>query len=350
MEVAKFIRECVEYAGGLADEPESGLVETLMPEGLRAEFGQREEVLLALDPDAAVRHPDAIPALPGSQALDVFVRFGLQQGRLTHAWPRADLLKPRSIAGDIVYAMKFTAGRVRLPEDEAAVEQASVAQFDFIVTLASDEKEESLHSVVIDLWTGLPCSVLSGIAARLETDPAGPSAGKRVCLTVAQAYEAARATLQKWMEPRITRHQALVTRRLRDEWARMKLYYRGMVEDLERRTQRAGGSGERAGALREKIAATREEEAVKLAELAEKYRLRPSARLTAARVLTYPRLFATVMLDRKQTSRALELCWDPLIGRLRLPACENCRQETAHLELYRDDRLLCPACAAQVRK
>jgi len=347
VDLKEFVQECVELAGGLAEpeeSPEGGLLEVLVPEPLQPLFPNREVVRLALEGETARRHPEALPALPGSEALDALVEYASHLGRVTHAFPRTDPVRARPIAGEILHALTFTARRVRLPETSASVETIQIAQFDFIVSLVSDEREELLRSVVVDLWSGRASEALSRIVHGLEVNPTGPQVGRRDCHTVEEAYPAACEALETWMAPRIEQRQALVSRRLRDEHGRLRLYYRGLVEDLERRAERAGPE-ERRAEFQQKIEATRREQESKLAELSEKYRLRPSARLAAVRVLAYPRLFSTVGLDRKQTSRELEVCWDPLLARLLLPVCDACAREATHLTLELDGRLLCPACA-----
>ena len=287
--------------------------------------------------------------LPGSLSLDGFIEFALERGRLTRAAVRTDRPRPRSIAPDIQAALTFVAGRVRLPDTPADVAMGAVAQFDFIVALTSDERRETLQSVVVDLVSGAPCPSLSRRAWALDVEPdTQPDIGRRLTCPLTEAYDTAAKTLLDWSAPRIEHLQMLVTRRLRDEHARLRLYYRAMVEDLQRRAERAGG--ERASELRAKVEGTRQEEQAKLSELGEKHRIRPSARLVATRLLTYPRLFATVHLDRKRVVRALELNWDPVIAQLRLPLCEACLSATSHIEMTRGDRLLCPACAADDRE
>jgi hypothetical protein len=117
-----------------------------------------------------------------------------------------------------------------------------------------------------------------------------------------------------------------------------------MLEDLVRRKSRASAE-DRARDLEAKAEATRAERESKLAELQEKYRLRPGAQLASVRLLTYSRLFATIHLERKHASRELEVCWDPLTSTILLPACDACGADSAHLELGLDSQLRCRLCA-----
>lgn len=345
VDLKEFVRECVDAASGLAEFDEDGLVEILVPDSLKDRFPAGELVRLALDAGTAVRYPESVPALPGSQALDSLIEYAALQGRVTHAFPRTGPLRARPLAGEIAHAFTFTARRVRLPEGAATPEPATIAQFDFIVALVSDEREERLQSVVVDLWSGRADPALSRIVHALDVDATGDVARRRMVRSVDEAYGVAREALQSWTEPRIQAHQQVISRRLQSEHARLGLYYDAMIEDLEKRLQRAAADQEKNAALAGKIAATRLERESKLAELGEKYRLRPSARLAAVRLLTYPRLFATVGLDRRQVSRDVEVCWDPLTGRLQPLRCEGCGSDAARLDLGSDGTLRCLSCA-----
>lgn len=344
-DLATFVTACVEHAGGLAEPIEPDLVEVLVPDALRGAFGDREMVRLALDLEPAEAHPDAEPVLPGSHLLDGLIEYAEKFGRCTRAWPRCGPVRPRSILGEILRAVTFNARRVQHSEADAIRSVAAHAQFDFTVSLVSDEREEVLTTVVVDLWSGRPVEAFTALLPGLEVDPDGSSpVPARVRLTLEDAYACACAALQARMAARIERLQGLIGRRLQAETGRLELYYRSTLQDLEKRLEKA--PADRAPAFHEKLAATLLEREARLLELTTKYRLRPSARLAAVRTLIYPRLFAPVVLERRGVRREIELCWDPVVGRLLMPVCETCGAEADYLELKWDGAIVCRACTA----
>jgi hypothetical protein len=346
----EFVRRCVEIEGGLVEFPDPGLAEMIAPPPLAALLGGDEVAMLALSAEALEQHPAARPLLPGSLELDRLVQHAAGYGQVSRAWPRIERLARRNLAPEIERALTFSARRVRLPDLPADVQMAEYAQFDFIVSFVSDEKDEFLHTTVVDLWSGLPCPAAAAVLADLAVDDNGPDAGSCRRCTIEQACAVAEAELARELASRVEAHQQRVARRLSDETGRLRLYYHALATDLERRTRRAAGADGKddPSNVGQRRAAIEAECERKMAEMAEKYRLRPSARLAAIRILTYPRLFTTVELERRQAHRTLELAFDPLLGRLLFPGCENCRRGTAFLELAADGRLLCRACSAQV--
>lgn len=340
----EFVRECVEVEGGLAEFPEAGMAEAILPPALAEVLGAGDVVSLALAPEALDRQPGAQPLFPGSQELEALIRFAAGHGRLTRAWPRVERLAPRGLAAEIEHAFTFNARRVRPPEAPAEPGVASVARFDFVVGFISDEQEEFLHSMAVDLWAGLSRPALAAAILHAPCDDEGPPEGRRQ-LSVPQAYAIAEAELPRELAPRVAAHQERISRRLSAETGRLRLYYHALEEDLARR-RRPGRDGSSQEELEQRRAAIRAEGERKMQEMSEKYRLCPSAHLAAVRVLIYPRLFTSVTLERRTASRTLEVAFDPLLGRLLPPGCDTCRRETTYLALEADGRLACRRCAA----
>jgi hypothetical protein len=197
----------------------------------------------------------------------------------------------------------------------------------------------------VDLAGGISRTALAGVLAAAPSDESGPDADARKQLTIGKAYDIARTTLSRELAGRVEEHQARVARRLSAETGRLHLYYAALAEELSRRRQSPRGGAPDAGDIGERRQAIWAECERKMAEMAEKYRLRPAARLAALRVHTYPRLFTTVTLERRQTSRSVDLAFDPVLGRLLPPGCEACRRESTFLELLSDGSLACRQCA-----
>jgi hypothetical protein len=70
--------------------------------------------------------------------------------------------------------------------------------------------------------------------------------------------------------------------------------------------------------------------------------------VAAIRLLTYPRLFGSVWLERRRFERTLELWWDHLVGQLQLPLCDVCGAPSPRLDLAPDGALRRPNCARAV--
>src|SRR5437588_289467 len=127
-----FVRECVEAEGGLAEFPEAGVAEAILPPALAEAVGAGEVAELALAPEALDRHPGARALFPGSQELEALIRFATAHGQVTRAWPRVERLTRRGLAAEIGQTFTFSARRVLPPEQPAELGLASVVQFDFV--------------------------------------------------------------------------------------------------------------------------------------------------------------------------------------------------------------------------
>jgi hypothetical protein len=265
VDIRQFADACIHQAGGVA-EADGNALEALLPDRLAGLFGGRDAVRIGFAPGEA---PPELLMLPGSALMDGLLDYAGMQGPCTHAWPRVGTVAPRSIAGEIERNITFTARRVQLPWDDALVSAATVAQFDFVVSLVSDDREDGIQAVAVDCWFGCALEQHSAVCRRLGVDATEPSpAAARLRVGLDAAFQVAVRTLRNRQDARLRRRQAAIARRLGDERFRLNRYYDGIAEDLDARLRRS--APDRAADLCPKREAVEREREVKLAEMAGK--------------------------------------------------------------------------------
>ena len=344
MQVQEFIEGCIERAGGDVEVRAPNLLDVLLPPPLEERVGSAL-LALALDPEALSAEPQAELVTVGSPFLDALIGFAAQRGTTAVAHILTERLKKKGLREEVERALIFSHGRVRYDTAEPDILRCHYAQFHFKVTFLSEERRERLYVVPINLWSNQPNPLLAERLPTLaleETPSLDLLEAPRV--SAEESYATARRALREQMGEEIARHQERIRKRFAVEFGRIRDYYAQAIQESQRRREREGDEG-RAEALAQKIAAAEAERERKLRELGETYRLRLRARLTSVRLLSQPKTFFKLFLDRGQTTRTLTLAYDSVLERLEPPVCESCRRETTRIHVAPEARLLCPACA-----
>ncbi len=351
VDLAAFIRDCVERAGGAIDGGEPGRLDALLPAELQAVAGGRPLVRLALV--QADGGEATLPAMLGSPFVDALIKLATAGGTVTSGHLPAGRLKRKGLREEAEQTLKFSNCRTRYRDDEAEVRLATIAQFEFKVAFLSEERRERLYVVPVNLVSGQAepelAARMPGLRIAAEAEGGFPEAP---IVTMEVAYAAARRAARRLILDEATRQQVRVGRRFAVEAARIGEYYDQAILGLERRLDREQARSAAPAAAPAapsvtagKVEASRLERERKLRELGETYRIRARAQLASVRLLWQPRVYFDVLLDRGSVTRSLTLAYDGLLERLELPACESCRRPTPRLRASSTARLQCPACS-----
>jgi hypothetical protein len=141
--------------------------------------------------------------------------------------------------------------------------------------------------------------------------------------------------------------QARVGRFRELDRARLTEYYDGLERDLQQRLNRA--SLGRRGSLADKLEAVKGERAHKLADIAERYRVRLDLILLNLMVIQQPKLVLPVNIENRITRVSVPAVWDPLMHRLEPLVCGVCGLPAERVALCHNGHLvhedcLAPAC------
>jgi len=218
------------------------------------------------------------------------------------------------------------------------------------VALITDEKQEELASVLMNLHTGQP-------AWELDTQEILPLESEYRLRPMHEAPPAWRPELPlhsperlAWLQEQagwavagkltstIEALQQRTARRLELDRARLDAFYDDTAADLERRLARTEDEARRAS-LEEKLAFARLERERKLADVEAKYRLRIHLELINTVLISQPKIALQVSVGNRYTSAQTTFVWDPLPHRVEPPLCQACGRPASRVYLCANGHL-----------
>lgn len=331
----EFLRDYVVARDGMWEEIEPQVYDVLLG---------AEMTRVAFDPEALPEHREAQLATFGSPLFDRVLNDAAGRWNSATYYRVGMNLNPHNIAGRVERSISFPAGAT-IAMEAARPMYFPQAVYWFKATFASDQKEDVLLPVGIDLYQLREVRQLDGLIAleRLSEEPDMPMA-EAPHEGLMAGYRTARG--------HAIRSLSSVGNARKREWSgsvekqinRMRGYYQKMRDEAAAPATRAAdpaAAATRTQSRRESIA---REEQIRIAELRRKSQLRVELKLTNLLVVHQPKLMLSVsILSRGKTIQRLPVVWDPLTDSVEAPACPSCRQPTFKVEMGRDG-LRCPAC------
>jgi hypothetical protein len=357
-DLARFVLGYLEHEGGVVAPPAYGVHEALLPDELAAQLGVDSYLRLAFDVAAgaeALRLSVNHPLVEG-----IAEQVAQQPGHAQVAINHVRLEKPGLY--DLA-AKTLTFANARLSAQRNAAERAALhhyLRFNFKATLLSDEKQEQIVSVVLDVQAGHAVHDPEHLArlASSETEtafaalplarPRWRGAGDALApATVEALLLRAQATAEVELQARLAAQQARNQRFLQLDEARLADYYDALERDLQRRLARAdAGEGERRSGIEAKIQALHSERSAKLADVQARYSLRVELELINLLLTVQPKLLLPVEIGNRRASVTRMAVWDPLLRRLEPLVCDVCGEPGEGLHLCTGGHLAHRACLA----
>ena len=334
IELRAFVAAGVRELGGLADEPKLGALDLILPEALGERLGGRQ--YLRLDPacEALTVESPIVDAVAGALA---------QAGCAAQAYLNPVYLQGGDLETKWARAFRLPAGRCALAA--LALEETTHALFHFRATYETDEKEERLYAVAVNLTTRAPYDAIAQEWPRLFLDEA-PAYGelvKTAAPKLADLKKPLEKTLRRAMAPDIEALRATQEKFMGRELRRLEQYYGTLEAELDERGRRPSSQGQ-AVSLAERRRAVALDRAKKVRDAVEKHRLRVEAEAFALLFVHQPWLRATMRLESRRETLERPFFWNPALKAFAPAACDVCAEETTALCL-RGGRLLCPSCA-----
>ena len=238
----------------------------------------------------------------------------------------------------------FTVERVRAMKFPQAV-------FWFQATFASDQKEEEILPVGIDLHYLREVRHLDALLAsdRLSTEPESNLAEVRHDGSMA-GYRVARGAVVGTVAALANARRRDWSGRVEKQVARMTAYYaqlRSEAQDQVARGADPDATAERAAARRDAI---EREQLLRIAELRQKSAIRVSIKLVSMMMVHQPKLLiSAAIVQRDQPAGRLEVVWDSLTESIEAVPCPGCGHPTRALRIDRT-RLSCGGCSPGVQR
>jgi hypothetical protein len=342
----EFVRDYVEVTGGAWDEVEPQVYDVLLP---ATEPGEGQCIVrITFDPEALPEHPGSQLASYGTPLIDRLLADAVARGRFARLYVIGLNLAPHDLAGHVRRALTLPPDFQLQPERARALHFPQ-GVFWFRATFISDQKEQEIVPVVLDLHYGRQVRHLEQLLdhSRLAEQPATPLPEARR-LSLAAAYPLARERVVPTVAALANQRAREVNDHTERQIARMVRYYSDLCSELEEQVTRAQARSEDVSKFAGRREALEREERFRVAELRQKSALRVELRLLNVLVVEQPKLLIqTPVLMKGKPVAALEVVWDPLVDAVEAVPCPECGKPTYSFAWRRQGGLVCPACAAQ---
>src|SRR5829696_4474656 len=149
----RFLRDYAEMSGGLWDEVEPQVYDLMLPPPATGEAAWPEVVRVAFDPEALAEHPGAQLASFGTPLVDRLLADAVARGRHALLFMVGLNVAPHDLEGRVGRALTLPEGRaLRIERTRALFFPQAI--FWFEATFLSDQKEQELLAVAIDMHYG----------------------------------------------------------------------------------------------------------------------------------------------------------------------------------------------------
>ncbi|MGA2441752.1 MAG: hypothetical protein ABSH08_12405 [Tepidisphaeraceae bacterium] len=328
----QFVRDYVEARKGAWDEIEPQVYDLLI---------EPDMIQVAFDPEALPEHPNAQLASLGSPLLDRLLGDAAERWSSSRFYRIGLNLQPYGLESRLRRAISLP------PAASLAIEKVRAmncpqALFWFKATFASDQKEEEILPIGIDLHYLREVRHLEFLLAsnRLSEEPEAqlPEAPHG---SLSAGYRAARRQAAPTVASLANARRREWTSRVEKQIARMSAYYAQLHREADEQAARTEDWA-RAAARREAID---REERLRIAELRQKSAIHVRVKLASVMVVQQPKLLlSTAVFDKNRRVGRWEILWDPLSEAVEAVPCPACGQPTFDLRIDRNG-LRCANCA-----
>lgn len=361
-DLSRFVLEFLEQQGGVVAPPAFGAYEVLLPEELAAHLGIDDSQHPRFDTQSAagagedalhlsVNHPlvDAIAAQVASQPASATVHIShvrvekrglVELARKSFSLPNARL--------------DFT------PNTQEHSELHHYLQFNFKVTFLSEEKQEELESVMMDVQAGHAVTDPAHLRQLTVTDsepafegfpaaqPRWIGAGAPLAVETLQALLLrAEAAVRVGLSGRLTNLTARMAHHLALDLARIEEYYDELARDLRKRQARLDADDSaRRQEFDDKLAMLENERHTKAEDVRGRYGLRVELELVNTLLIAQPKVTIPLSINNRTTTIQRTVVWDPLLHRLEPLVCDVCGQPGDGLQLCTNGHLAHDGCLA----
>lgn len=379
-DLGAFVLGYLEEQGSVVMPPAFGVYDVLMPEELAGRLGIDDYQHIAFGaPAQSEAAGDAMHLTVTHPLVETIAQAVTRQPANGRAYINGVRVDKRGLAELARKTLNFP--NARLDEVPKALEQGALHHylyFNFKATFVSEEKQEELATVVMDVQAGHAVRD-AAILRRLDlfdlelnrddlpdAPPRWAGAGPGVSDETLQALLLrAEHALRQEMSGQVAALVARMERHLTLDLARVGDYYDELTADLQRRRARLGADdAARSQNLDDKLAALEVERGAKLQDVRGSYAVRVELELVNVLLLTQPKVILPVAIGNRTTQIVRSVVWDPLVHRLEPLVCDVCGQPGEGLHLCTGGhlahatclapqcvdckRVFCQLCAAQV--
>jgi hypothetical protein len=380
-DLARFVLGFLEQEGGVVTPPAFGIYEALLPEDLAADLGIDDFLRLNFSTESLPTEEDVVRLSVNHPLVESIAEQVTTQPANAAVYVTSVRLEKRGLLDLARKQFSFPNARVEgLPKREEASELHHYLQMNFKVTVVSEEKQEELATVMMDLQAGHAVDD-PDLLHQLEiyeprpafeslpvAQPRWIDAGEALSSETLQALlPRAENALRAKLADRLTAMSARIQHNLALDLARIEEYYDDLANDLRRRrTRLAETEAERSQSLDDKLAVLEAERRAKAEDVRGRYSLRVDLELVNVLLIVQPKVTLSVSIGNRTTTIERTVVWDPLTHRLEPLVCDACGQpgegmtlcvggHLAHTDCLAPQcidckRAYCQLCSAQVEE
>ncbi len=344
----QFLRDYAEAAGGIWDEVEPQVYDLILPSDDGKESA--EIVRVAFDPEAIPEHPGAQLASYGTPLIDRLLGDAVDRGRRITLYTVGLNLSPPGLVDRARRAVSLEPG-FNLTVQAIRPLFFPQALFWFEATFSSDQKEQDILPVAVDLHHGRQVRHIDRL---LEPTRLSETPSRRLAeaghIPLASADPIARNRVVRTLAAMANTRQRELMDRLTRQLQRINRYYADLRDEVEEQARRAQSRNDDLARFQERIKALQREEQLRVTELRQKSQLRISLRVLNLLEIHQPKLLLQTRVTGpapRSISCELAWVWDPLVDSLEAMDCPQCHHPTYQVGFTRQGLPVCSQCTSQ---
>ncbi len=335
------------------EEVESKVYDALLPSELSkilAHGKKADFTRFCFDPEAIPEHPGSRLLALGDPALDELFQKSVDAGRSSRIFLSESNWSPQNLEASIRQALILTPN-LTLSFGTPRPLYFSKALFHFQITYLSDEKQQTLLSVGIDLHFGRIARHLESLLDTSETTYCRP-----LPYPDASSISREEGYMIAWNEcsGKAKAGTAMLKQKLQTTFAkesqRLKGYFSELREELLTRQEKAKVKGEDFSRFSQQLQTIDLEEKARIADLQKKNSLQTEIRLVNVLWIEQLQIATPITLIHQGARIPIEIVWDPKTHRTEPLPCLKCQTPTFQLMALDRSPVGCPQCHKITKK
>lgn len=345
VKIRSFVTKCLESIGALVEFAEYDYAEVLIPDEFSDYFDGQAYLNLSFDFDVARQHGDSEFVTYGSFFLDRVVEVASQRGLACKRHIMDADVESRTLPQKIKGRIAFRNCRGTFLANAPVIYH--YALFNFKVSYISDEREDRIMKVLVNLNTGkVDDRMLEAIGSVIFTDSPHTSYSVEQMCSIDDAYQAATRVLEERIQPVIHEINGKIRARLAGERKRIIEYYDEIDGELNFKREKLVGTGKDDGieSIDDKLRLSGIERQRRLNEIQEKNALKVSIMLFSATLISHAKIRNRYRVKRGKAERDIHVVWNPILNDVDPLICEVCGDITLEVEVCSKSHIGCVKC------
>ena len=345
VKIRNFVTKCLESVGALVEFPEYDYAEVLLPDEFVDHFDGESYFGLSFDFDVARRHEGSEFVTYGGYFLDKVIELASQRGLVCRRHILDENVEGRTLPQKIKGRIAFRNCRATFLANMPVIYHYVL--FSFKVSYISDEREDRIVKILVNLNTGhVDDKMLGAIGSVIFTDSSHTNYTVEQMHAIDDAYQVATEALEERIQTTIHELSGKIAARLANEKKRIMEYYDQIDNELNLKRGKLVETGRKEGveSIDDKLRLSEIERQRRLNEIEEKNALKVSIMLFSATLISQTKIRNRYKVKRGRTERDVYVVWNPILNDIDPQVCEICGNETLEVELCPNSHLGCTKC------